>query len=776
MNRLILSQTFLICVLFAARAAAAAEFHVATTGNDGNAGSALAPFRTISAAAQRAQPGDIITVHAGVFRERVSPPRGGQSDAKRITYRAAPGDRVTLKGSEIAKGWSKVRGEVWKLTLPNTFFGGFNPYRDVIHGDWFDGKGRTHHTGAVYLNGDWLTEAVNLEEVMLPEGAGPDWLVPIVRGSLFNVAWFRPVSGGSVVRIPAARFAAQEGIQTASCTEGGDCVGWIDHGDWVRYDGVDFGERAERVEFRVASATVGGIIELRLDSPTGELLGTCAVEPTGDWQAWTSREARIKPTSGVKTLCLAFKSPPPDPRFASTLNPQLWFAQVDATNTAIWARFKGVDPNREMVEINVRPTVFTPEKTGIDYLTVRGFDLCHAAAPWAPPTAGQIGVISAYWCKGWIIEDNEISYSTCSGVALGKYGDEWDNRAESAEGYVGTLTRALTNGWNRATVGSHLVRNNRIHHCEQTGVVGSLGCSFSTVMGNEIHDIHTRQLFGGAEMAGIKFHGAIDVLISGNHIYRCGDVAGLWLDWMAQGAQVTGNLMHDNFGGCGDIFLEMQHGPILVANNLLLSAQKAFELNSQGVAFAHNLIAGAISSDRGDTRSTPYHPAHTTDLAGLYPAAQGDSGDHRFYNNLLIGRCSLQALDNATLACFAAGNVFTKGTQPSRFDTKALLKPEFDAGAMLRQKSDGWYLTFAADPSWRGAGQHQTVTTELLGKTVVSQCAFEHRDGSPLSLNTDYLGERRDQANPFPGPFETVRAGRLEIKVWPVKAPPNRSR
>ena len=230
------------------------------------------------------------------------------------------------------------------------------------------------------------------------------------------------------------------------------------------------------------------------------------------------------------------------------------------------------------MEINVRQTVFTPEKTGINYLTMRGFDLRNAATPWAPPTAGQIGIISAYWCKGWIIENNQISYSKCCGVALGKYSDEWDNRAESAEGYVGTLTRALTNGWNQATVGGHLVRNNQIHHCEQTGVVGSLGCSFSTVTGNVIHDIHVRQLFGGAEMAGIKFHGAIDV---GDQpqphlpLRRC---SGIWLDWMAQGAQVTGNLFHDNTGGLGDIFLEMQHGPILVANNLLLSPRRSLRL------------------------------------------------------------------------------------------------------------------------------------------------------------------------------------------------------
>jgi len=768
MNRWFLSPTFLVSLWFAAGAVSAAEFHVATTGKDGNRGSAAAPFHTIAAAADRAQAGDTITVHAGVYRERVSPPRGGLSEARRIIYRAAPGEHVTIKGSEIVKGWSKVQGEVWKLTLPNSFFGEFNPYRDLIHGDWFDGKGRQHHTGAVYLNGDWLTEATKLEEVMLPEGAEPDWLLPIVRGTLFNLAWFRPASGANAVRVPAAQFSAQHGIQMAPCTEGGECVGWIDHGDWMRYERVEFGQGTERVEFRVASATVGGIIELRLDNPKGDLLGTCAVEPTGDWQAWTSRAAKIKPTSGVKTLCLAFKSPPPNPQVAAGLNPQLWFAQVDATNTVIWARFKGVDPNRETVEINVRPTVFTPEKTGINYLTVRGFDLRHAATPWAPPTAGQIGVISAYWCRGWIIENNEIGYSTCSGVALGKYSDEWDNRAESAEGYVGTLTRALTNGWNRAAVGSHIVRNNHIHHCEQTGVVGSLGCSFSTVLGNEIHDIHVRQLFGGAEMAGIKFHGAIDVVIHRNHIYRCGDVAGLWLDWMAQGAQVTGNLMHDNFGGCGDMFLEMQHGPILVANNLLLSTHKAFDLNSQGIAFAHNLIAGPIVSYRGDTRSTPYHPAHTTEVAGLYAAARGDSGDHRLYNNLLIGRCDLQLLDRSALPCFASGNVFTKGTHPAKCEAEALFRPDFDPGATLRQKADGWYLTLAGDPAWKGAAPRRAVTSESLGKTVVAQCAYENRDGSPLSLSVDYLGKRRDKTNPFPGPFEITRAGRREIKVWPV--------
>ena len=105
----------------------AAELHVAITGNDSNPGTPLAPLRTIQRAAALAQPGDTITVHKGVYRERVNPPRGGTSDPQRIVFRAAPGERVEIKGSEVVKGWVKVQGDVWKVDLPDSFFRGFNP-------------------------------------------------------------------------------------------------------------------------------------------------------------------------------------------------------------------------------------------------------------------------------------------------------------------------------------------------------------------------------------------------------------------------------------------------------------------------------------------------------------------------------------------------------------------------------------------------------------------------------------------------------------------------
>ena len=54
--------------------------------------------------------------------------------------------------------------------------------------------------------------------------------------------------------------------------------------------------------------------------------------------------------------------------------------------TIIWAQFPdGTDPNKENVEISVRPQVFYPDRTGINYITVRGFTLENAATKLGAP-------------------------------------------------------------------------------------------------------------------------------------------------------------------------------------------------------------------------------------------------------------------------------------------------------------------------------------------------------------------------------------------------------
>ena len=737
-----------------ANTASGKEYHVSVGGNDAQDGSAARPLRTIQAAAQLAQPGDVITVHQGQYRERIDPPRGGTSDDHRIVYRAAPGEKVVIKGSEAIKGWQKVQNDTWKVTIPNAFFGGFNPYGDLIRGDWFSPMNRQHHTGAVYLNGHWLTEAISLEDALKPIGEVAGSYVPGSQQTLLNIAWLSPGDGSQTAsRIPAASFASQQGVQTAPCTDGGECVGWIEQRDWIRYEQVDFGHGARQIAFRSASATNGGTIEIRLDTPDGDLLGACEVPNTGGWQSWRTFVAQIKPTSGAKTLCLTFRAP----RLQDVSSLRLWFAQADESNTTIWGQFRDVNPNEADVEINVRKAVFYPEKPGVNYLTVRGFTMMHAATSWAPPTAEQVGLIGTHWSKGWIIEDNDVRYSVCTGITLGKYGDEWDNRAESAEGYVGTIQRALKNGWSRDSIGHHIVRNNHISNCEQSGIVGSLGCVFCTVTGNTIHEIHTRRLFTGAEMAGIKFHGAIDTVIEGNHIYDT--CLGIWLDWMAQGTHVTRNLLHDNGR---DLFVEVNHGPFLVDNNLFLSGSGVL-VDSQGGAYVHNLIVGNIEVIHTETRLTPYHKAHSTEVVALHP---NPSGDDRYYNNIFVN-AALNTYDKAKLPVFMAGNVFLHQAAPSKHEADPVVQPEVDPDVKLVEKSDGLYLRVPFDKNW-AQRQRRIVTTDLLGKTDAAGLPYEHADGSPYRIDTDYFGRARNLANPFPGPVEPVNGDKQAMKIWPM--------
>jgi alpha-L-arabinofuranosidase len=600
--------TFLSLVAFAV-VVHGTEFNVATNGNDSSFGTPTSPLRTIQHAADLAQPGDVILVHEGIYRERVSPPRGGESDTKRITYEAAPRAKVVVTGSEVITNWVKVKDNVWKTTIPNSFFGNFNPYADLIHGDWFNPRGREHHTGAVYLNGDWLAEAAHLEDVMKPMGANA-----------------------------------------------------------------------------------------------------------------------------------------------------LWFGLVDNSNTTIWAQFKDVNPNQQLVEINVRQTVFYPKKTGINYITVRGFTLEDAATQWAPPTAEQIGLIGPHWSKGWIIESNVVRYSMCSGISLGKYGDQWDNTsANTASGYVKTIERALTNGWSKENIGHHIVRDNDISHCEQTGIVGSLGAAFSTVTGNNIHDICTRGWLAGAEMAGIKFHAAIDVSISRNHIHRTG--LGLWLDWMAQGTHVSGNLFHDNGQ---DVFVEVDHGPFLFDNNLFLSPV-SLDDNSQGGAYVHNLFAGSINIRHFDDRQTPFLKAHSTAIAGFHDNPRGDD---RFDNNLFVQRADLSQYDHTPLPVWMDGNVFLDGAKPSKFETNSLVETNFNPVLQLVKKTDGYYLQFKFDKAWTQERTRKLVTSALLRKAVIPNLPYEQSNGSPIRIDTDYFGKSRIETNLTPGPFANPGNGLLVLKIW----------
>jgi hypothetical protein len=622
----------------------ATEYHVAKHGTDQNDGSASEPFLTIQAAADRALPGDVIIVHEGIYRERVDPPRGGTNDVQRIVYQAAQGEKVVVKGSELIENWEKVEPGVWKTVVPNTLFGDYNPYVDLVEGDWYNPEGIAHHTGEVYINGTSLFEQNSLEGVK-------------------NPGYHRKA---------------------------------------------------------------------------------------------------VDPSASIYT----------------------WYAEVDEEYTSIWANFQEFNPNREEVEINVRPACFYPSRAGVNYLTVKGFEMTQAATQWAAPTAEQPGLIGTHWSKGWIIEHNIIRNSKSVGITLGKDRSTghnvWMNnpQKDGATHYNEVIFRALEVGWSKEKIGSHVVRYNVISDCGQAGIVGSLGAVFSKIHDNHIYDIYTKRTYSGAEMAGIKIHAAIDMLIEHNLIHDA--FIGIWLDWMAQGTRVTRNVLYEN--SHHDFFTEVNHGPYLVDNNVFLtqtglSVQDA----SEGGAFVHNLFAGRCKLFNVPNRSTPYHLAHSTRVMALRNI-QG--GDMRFFNNIFIKTgdaddeiftdgagqnivvsYGLAGYDGSGYDSYAEGNVYYHGARPYKNETNWLTKPDFLPVVELQEKEAALVLKLEFDQSIIEVHTDK-ITTKKLGSTIVSEALFENPDGSPLIIDADLMGNSRKSDHPRVGPFELLKGGAQELIIW----------
>jgi alpha-N-arabinofuranosidase len=229
---------------------------------------------------------------------------------------------------------------------------------------------------------------------------------------------------------------------------------------------------------------------------------------------------------------------------------------------------------------------------------------------------------------------------------------------------------------------------------------------------------------------------------------------------MAQGTRVTGNLFHDNT--TEDLFMEVDHGPFLVDNNIFLSPRTLLSV-SQGGAYVHNLIAGALVSVPFDARQTPFHKAHSTDLAGMH---NNPRGDDKYFNNIFAGPADLSFYDKAPLAVKMEGNVFLKGAKPSNREAAPVVKAAFDPGLKLVESGVAFELELSLDDVL-GSLARRLVTTEVLGRAAIPGLPYEQADGSPVRIETDYFGKARNEANPTPGPFKAPGPGRLRLKVGP---------
>ncbi|WP_330286144.1 glycoside hydrolase family 43 protein [Streptomyces sp. NBC_00576] len=133
-------------------------------------------------------------------------------------------------------------------------------------------------------NADGTIPTINMTDTGAPQLGALD---PYVRQEAETIAW------GS-------------GIETEWTSDGGMNVGWIENGDYTKVKGVAFGPGPSSYTARVASATGGGTVELRLGSPSGTVVGRCSVPNTGGWQAWTTVTCPVSGVTGTQDLYLRF--------------------------------------------------------------------------------------------------------------------------------------------------------------------------------------------------------------------------------------------------------------------------------------------------------------------------------------------------------------------------------------------------------------------------------------------------------------------------------------
>ncbi len=187
----------------------------AKNADDQGPGTKERPFRTISRAAQVLQPGERVVIADGVYREAIHPARGGTGPDAMISYEAAPGAKVVVKGSAVVKDWRRSEGwnfgidpqthspvQAWELKLSPTLFpDGYNPFEvDNVLGDktWLRYAEDNMITyfrrrGLVFVDGHPLEPVETARELAGPLPRSMNYFTKVFWTPLFKE--FQPYAG-----------------------------------------------------------------------------------------------------------------------------------------------------------------------------------------------------------------------------------------------------------------------------------------------------------------------------------------------------------------------------------------------------------------------------------------------------------------------------------------------------------------------------------------------------------------------------------------------------
>lgn len=107
-------------------------------------------------------------------------------------------------------------------------------------------------------------------------------------------------------RNPLQPISAEDYYTMKGIIDFGKTIGGINTGSWIEYNNVNFGSGVNKFQTSIAvdNAYAGKQLEIRLDSPTGTLIGTLTTQGTGGWGTYTTQSTSVSGVSGVHNLFL----------------------------------------------------------------------------------------------------------------------------------------------------------------------------------------------------------------------------------------------------------------------------------------------------------------------------------------------------------------------------------------------------------------------------------------------------------------------------------------
>jgi Beta-xylosidase len=197
-----------------------------------------------------------------------------------------------------------------------------------IEGPWkyqgvvmpIEGISGTNHPGVVDYKGN---SYLFYHNAALPEGHGNRRSVCVEQfmynadGTLPQMKMTEGIVKGVGTLNPfqwteAETIAWAEGVKLDADEKTGVFVTSIHNGDYIKVRDVNFGNGdTGKFTARVSCRYFGGNIELRLDKPDGELIGSLPIPYTGGWDAWELYSTDVQNVNGVHDLYLVFKGSSP---------------------------------------------------------------------------------------------------------------------------------------------------------------------------------------------------------------------------------------------------------------------------------------------------------------------------------------------------------------------------------------------------------------------------------------------------------------------------------